>query len=84
MFLCRVDHKSYLKLMSIFQKYELASRQKMNQSKSFITFSTKTPPKCRERVKRILAIQKEGGQGKYLGLPELFGRKKKKLVYLHC
>lgn len=79
MFFCRVDHKSCLKLKSILHKYELASGQKINQIKSAITFSTKTPLHVRERVKRDLDIHKEGGQGKYLGLPELFGRKKKDL-----
>jgi len=79
MFFCRVDPKSCLKLKSILHKYELASGQKINQAKYSITFSAKTPPAVRERVKQILLIQKEGGQGKYLGLPELFGRKKKDL-----
>ncbi|CAA7057126.1 unnamed protein product [Microthlaspi erraticum] len=47
--------------------------------KSSITFSNKTPQEIRARVKSSLGIQKEGGQGKYLGLPESFGRKKKNL-----
>ncbi|CAL9234962.1 unnamed protein product [Arabidopsis halleri] len=35
--------------------------------------------KLKTEQKRELHINKEGGQGKYLGLPELFGRKKKDL-----
>jgi len=61
--------------MSILGKYEEASRKKINQDKSSITFSSKTQNEIKERAKRDLSIQKEGGQGKYLGLPELFGRK---------
>lgn len=33
----------------------------------------------KERVKGALSIQNEGGVGKYLGLPEHFGRRKKDL-----
>ena len=35
-------------------------------------------------VKEELGIQKEGGVGKYLGLPEQFGRKKEGSLYFHC
>ncbi|KAG7572582.1 Reverse transcriptase domain [Arabidopsis suecica] len=79
MFFCRSDAKNCVELASILQKYETASGQKINFLKSAITFSVKTHKDIRERVKRTLNIQKEGGQGKYLGLPELFGRKKKDL-----
>lgn len=50
-----------------------------NASKSTITFSTKTPTEERIRIKQALGIGKEGGVEKYLGLPELFGRKKRDL-----
>lgn len=50
-----------------------------NPEKSSISFSTKTDTATRERVKRALRINKEGGVGKYLGLPEHFGRKKRDL-----
>lgn len=63
----------------ILQKYEEASGQKINLQKSAITFSAKTPLEIKIRVKDELKIQNEGGKGKYLGLPELFGRKKKDL-----
>jgi hypothetical protein len=44
---------------------------------SAITFSTKTHETTKELVMQALGIQQVGGLGKYLGLPELFGRKKK-------
>lgn len=75
MFFCRSDHRSCQTLKAILRKYENASGQKINQSKSSITFCVKTPAGIRERTKLDLDIQKEGGQGKYLGLPELFGRR---------
>ena len=51
----------------------------INKQKSAITFSTKTEPAIRSKAQQLLGIQREGGLGKYLGLPELFGRKKKDL-----
>lgn len=82
MFFCRSDPKSCRKLSEILQKYERASGQKINQDKSAITFSSKTKPDTKLQAKQLLNIQKEGGNGKYLGLPELFGRKKKDLFSL--
>lgn len=51
----------------------------INVDKSSISFSAKTPEAVRDRVKNQLGIDKEGGVGKYLGLPEHFGRKKRDL-----
>ncbi|KAG7547885.1 Reverse transcriptase domain [Arabidopsis suecica] len=79
MFFCRSDPQSCQELKSILHKYESASGQKINSQKSAITFSKKTTAAIKERVKRDLQIPTEGGKGKYLGLPELFGRKKKDL-----
>lgn len=61
-------------LTSILRDYERASGQLINTAKSSISFSSKTPQATRDRVKLILGIEKEGGVGKYLGLPELFTR----------
>lgn len=49
------------------------------QGKSSITFSGKTESATRTRVKQQLGITREGGSRKYLGLLELFGRKKRDL-----
>ncbi|CAA7020450.1 unnamed protein product [Microthlaspi erraticum] len=77
MFFCKTSPQSCETLRTILQKYEDASGQMINLQKSSITFSRKTPQEIRQRVKSTLNIDKEGGQGKYLGLPESFGRKKK-------
>lgn len=66
-------------LVSILNKYEAASGQKINPDKSSITFSTQTPVAVKNRVRTQLGIHNERGVGKYLGLPEHFGRKKKDL-----
>lgn len=76
MFFCRSDRASCEALVRILSRYELASGQCINRSKSAITFSSKTLLVTKNNVKTALGIGQEGGIGKYLGLPEHFGRKK--------
>ena len=64
-------------LKRVLSLYEGASGQCINLGKSAITFSAKTPSEVKTRVKDFLNIHSEGGAGKYLGLPEHFGRKKR-------
>ncbi|CAE5959180.1 unnamed protein product [Arabidopsis arenosa] len=53
--------------------------QLINKQKSSVFFSRRTSTEIRINVKKWLQIDREGGVGKYLGLPELFGQKKKDL-----
>lgn len=71
------DTKRCLALTQIIKDYEEASGQLINKDKPSITFSRKTGASIKNRVKQQLGITKEGGTGKYLGLPELFGRKRR-------
>lgn len=77
MFFTKATAESCSSLASILQEYELASGQLINASKSFISFSSKTLQETRDQVKSILGIEKEVGVGKYLGLSELFSRRKR-------
>lgn len=77
MFFCKSKQSCVTTLMKILSTYEEVSGQKINRLKSAITFSTKTPACVRARVKETMEISLEGGIGKYLGLPEQFGRKKR-------
>ncbi|KAL0657902.1 hypothetical protein Bca4012_078487 [Brassica carinata] len=79
MFFLNTDEESCSTLMDILQKYRMSSGQLINASKSSISFSAKTLQVIRQRVKLYLGIEKERGTGKYLGLPEHFGRRKKDL-----
>lgn len=79
MFFTQSNSQSCTALMKILKEYELASEQKINVTKSSILFSTKTPQSVRDRVKPHLAIEKASGVGKYIGLPEHFGRKRRDL-----
>lgn len=79
MFFCKTSESSCKSLMKVLGKYEAVSGQKINSAKSSISFARKTPTAQRDKVKQLLGISKEGGVGKYLGLPEHFGKKKKDL-----
>lgn len=77
MFFLDANRENCAALTSILDKYETASGQAISKEKSAITFSRKTPASLKRFIKGELQIQKEGGTGKYLGLPEHFGRKKR-------
>lgn len=77
MFFCRSNVTSCTTFLSILSRYEQASGQCINKAKSSITFSAKTRPEVKARVREALDISNDGGMGKYLGLPEHFGRKKR-------
>ena len=79
MFFVHSDPNSCLTLKTILNDYEAASGQMINASKSSITFSAKTTPEEKLRIKKTMGIEKEGGIGKYLGLLKHFGRNKKDL-----
>lgn len=79
MFFIRSDDRSCHTLKTLLNTYEATSGQKINTLKSSLTFSSKTGAAVKASVKQILNIEKEGGVGKYLGLPEHFGRKKNDL-----
>lgn len=77
MFFSRTDPRSCLALISVLRQYEEASGQFINLDKSAITFSAKMPGLMKRRVRDQFHILNEGGMGKYPGLPENFGRKKR-------
>ena len=79
MFFLKVSREATTALRDILQRYEEASGQSINTDKSSITFSRRTPAELKRIVHSELQIQKEGGVGKYLGLPEHFGRRKRDL-----
>ncbi|WZZ22713.1 hypothetical protein YC2023_124100 [Brassica napus] len=79
MFFLQADKENCATLKTILNKYEQASGQSINKDKSAISFSRKAPSSLKLMVKEALQIHKEGGAGKYLGLPEHFGRRKKDL-----
>lgn len=77
MFFCSANRKNAEALKALLDTYETVSGQLISKEKSSIFFSKRTNADTRSLMRTILGIDKEGGMGKYLGLPELFGRKKK-------
>lgn len=79
MIFCKANKRCCESLKKILDSYKEASGQTVNYQKSSITFSKKTPLMVKRDLMTALNIDKEGGVGKYLGLPEHFGRRKKDL-----
>ena len=79
MFFVTASEESGTALHGLLKRYERASGQYINTEKSAVTFSKKAPARLKQIIKNKLNIQKEGGVGKYLVLPEHFGRQKRDL-----
>lgn len=72
MFFSKFSSTSCAALTSILHRYESASGQSINRSKSAITFSSKTVQAAKERVKHDLNISNEGGDRKLFRLTGAF------------
>ncbi|KAG7559049.1 Reverse transcriptase zinc-binding domain [Arabidopsis thaliana x Arabidopsis arenosa] len=79
LFFLKADRKNSSNLLKIFEEYGEASGQMINLDKSAITFGSHVYQSTRDHVMQTLKIPNSGGGGKYLGLPEQFGRKKKEM-----
>ncbi|KAG7534112.1 Reverse transcriptase domain [Arabidopsis thaliana x Arabidopsis arenosa] len=79
LFFCQANVKNCKALKEAFDVYEYYSGQKINAQKSMITFGSRVFGSTQHRLKAVLGIPNQGGGGKYLGLPEQFGRKKKEM-----
>lgn len=79
LFFLKADHKNTTNLLQIFKEYEAASGQMINLEKSSITFGNNVYQHTRNGIMRTLQIPNIGGSGKYLGLPEQFGKRKKEM-----
>lgn len=79
LFFALANPQAARKLKHIFSKYEEASGQAINYSKSSITFGSKVSSATQTLMRNLLGITNVGGIGKYLGLPEQFGSKKSEM-----
>ncbi|XP_033134838.1 uncharacterized protein LOC117127923 [Brassica rapa] len=70
LFFCKADVQQCAELMKIITNYGMASGQQLNTSKSSILFGSKVSVEVKQEIKAAVGIQKEGGMGTYLGLPE--------------
>lgn len=82
--ICKASGSQATEMMKILSVYEQATGQKVNVVKSAITFGAKVAESSRDLIRQITGIEKEGGTGSYLGLPECFsGSKTELLAYIY-
>lgn len=77
---CRAEINEAKRIMELLSIYELASGQKVNIDKSSIFFSTNVIQYNRELVGQELQMTEADANSKYLGLPNLLGRKNSVLL----
>lgn len=78
--MCRADMMESLEILRCLKLYEEASGQQINPAKSSIIFGENVEEGLKADIKVLLTIDKEGGEGTYLGLPEVFKGSKKKIL----
>lgn len=67
-----------IRVSQILKEYERGSGQKLNKEKTSLFFSKNTRKEVQEDVKNLFGVQLIKQHEKYLGLPLLIGRGKKK------
>ncbi|XP_013608296.1 PREDICTED: uncharacterized protein LOC106315069 [Brassica oleracea var. oleracea] len=78
--MCKASKEESLVIIDCLRRYGEASGQVINKLKSSVIFGAKVSEQDRAEIKRILEIDKEGGGGTYLGLPECFQGSKVELL----
>ena len=79
-FLCKATLTECGEFLRRLKLYGDSSGQMINFQKSAITFGAGIDPYMKRVLAAFLDIDKEGGDGKYLGLPECFSGSKQKLL----
>lgn len=80
LFACKANEEQSGALWSLLLRYGQVTGQLINRAKSTITFGKKVPEEKRIFVRQKLGIDAEGGNSKYLGLPDCL---KGSVVLLH-
>ena len=73
---CKVKEQECHTLVTILNKYEKASGQKINTDKSSVFFSLNNPQELRESILNILGPMQDSWHNRYLGLPSIIGKSK--------
>ena len=75
---CRATISDSVKVQSILNLYEQASRQNINRGKTNIFFSSNTSTQSKQAIQVFLGVPAIQTYEQYIGLPSLVGRHKKK------
>lgn len=78
--LCRANVADSEEVVKCLERYGDASGQLINPAKSSIIFGAQVLEEVKAEIKVVLGIEKEGGEGTYLGLPECFKGSKIELL----
>lgn len=73
---CKAKDQECQALVNILNRYEAASRQKINIDKSSVFFSLNTPQEIRESIVNTLGPMQDSRHNKYLRLPSIIGKYK--------
>ena len=74
---CRSTMEECDKVLDLLHKYEEASGQKVNRSKTSLFFRNFVPKEVKHGIKVKLGVPEIRNYEKYLGLPSLVGKRKK-------
>ncbi|XP_048605398.1 uncharacterized protein LOC125582961 [Brassica napus] len=78
--LCQANLMESVEVLRCLKLYGQASGQQINPSKSSIIFGDRVEEGIKADIKRIISMDNEGGEGTYLGLPEVFKGSKKNIL----
>ncbi|GJU39409.1 reverse transcriptase [Tanacetum coccineum] len=81
-FFCKASQAECESLVSILDAYSHASGQNVNFQKSSAFFSPNTPSGLQNDLCSFLQVKKMGPKDKYLGLPSVYGRNKRREVLI--
>jgi hypothetical protein len=71
---CKANSVEWRRLTKILERYEEASGQKLNKTKTSIIFSRNTSQEKRDEISRLSGLCATQCYEKYLGLPTMVGR----------
>lgn len=77
---CKAKENECQKLLEILAKYERASGQHINRTKTILFFSKSTSQVLQDTIKVALGVPVVQQYEKYLGLPSYIGRKKERII----
>ena len=79
----RAKEEECQSLLDVLAKYERASGQQINRAKTTLFFSKSSTEEVQGVIKDMLGVNVVRQYEKYLGLPSLVGKKKKKELYTY-
>ena len=77
---CKADTTEAAKVLQMLHVYEEASGQQVNKGKSSVFFSSSVIQYNRQNICQLLQMREADDQCTYLGLPNIVGRNKSRIL----